>query len=185
MYAFKEGDRVKIGDTIGDVIEKTLLVTRIKTVKNVIISIPNSSVMSNHIINYSSSTAKENLILHTSITLGYDVPWRKIHTTLIDAANRTENVLKTPVPFVLQTSLDDYYVAYELNAYTDKPHMMSKIYSELHQNMQDTCNENGIEILSPGYHAVRDGNTSTIPANYLPKDYKAPGFIIEKGNEKK
>lgn len=185
MYAFKEGDRVKIGDTIGDVIEKTLLVTRIKTVKNVIISIPNSSVMSNHIINYSSSVGKENLILHTTVTLGYDVPWRLIHTTLIDAANRTANILKTPAPFVLQTSLDDFYVAYEINAYTDKPHMMSKIYSELHQNMQDACNENGIEILSPGYHAVRDGNQSTIPADYLPKDYKAPGFNLNNISENK
>ena len=183
MYAFQEGDRVKIGDTLGDVIEKTLLVTRIKTVKNVIVSIPNSIVMNTHIVNYSSSLNKENLILHTSITLGYDVPWKKVHSTLIEAAHRTENVLKDPAPFVFQTSLDDYYVAYELNVYTDKPHIMSKIYSELHQNMQDTCNENGIEILSPRFNAVRDGNQSTIPENYLPKSYESPSFKVR--SEKK
>jgi small-conductance mechanosensitive channel len=132
--------------------------------------------MSNHIINYSSSITRDDLILHTKITLGYDVPWRKVHETLIDAAGRSENVMASPAPFVLQTSLDDYYVSYELNVYTNKPHLMSKIYSELHQNIQDTCNENGIEILSPRYDAIRDGNKSTMPEEYLGDSYETPGF---------
>jgi small-conductance mechanosensitive channel len=79
---------------------------------------------------------------------------------------------------VLQTSLDDFYVSYEINAYTHKPKLMAKTYSELHQNIQDKCNEVGIEILSPHYRAVRDGNQNTIPENYLPSDYIAPGFRI-------
>ncbi|WP_311138903.1 mechanosensitive ion channel family protein [Aphanizomenon flos-aquae] len=178
--AFQIGDRIKIGDAIGDIVEKTLLVTRIRTIKNVIITIPNGTVLTSQIINYSSLSQDPNyyLILNTTITLGYDVPWRKVHQVLIDAAIATNNILPEPVPFVFQTSLDDFYVSYELNAYTNKPILMASIYSELHQNIQDKCNEAEIEILSPHYSAVRDGNQTTIPENYLPQDYKSPGFRL-------
>ncbi|MEI3651026.1 MAG: mechanosensitive ion channel family protein [Dolichospermum lemmermannii FEM_B0920] len=182
--AFQMGDRIKIGDAIGDIVEKTLLVTRIRTIKNVIITIPNGTVLTSQIINYSSLSQDPNyyLILNTTITLGYDVPWRKVHQVLIDAAIATNNILAEPVPFVFQTSLDDFYVSYELNAYTNKPILMASIYSELHQNIQDKCNEAEIEILSPHYSAVRDGNQTTIPENYLPQDYKAPGFRLSSLN---
>lgn len=176
--SFRVGDRVKIADTVGDIIEKGLLVTRIRTIKNVEITIPNSMVMGSHIINYSTVSQEHGLILNTTVTLGYDIPWRLIHETLIKAAQTTPGILPEPRPFVLQTSLDDSYVSYELNAYTNQPNRMAVIYSELHQNMQDCCNEAGIEILSPLYGAIRDGNPSTIPADYLPKDYKAPPFNI-------
>ncbi|NJN75986.1 MAG: mechanosensitive ion channel family protein [Synechococcaceae cyanobacterium RL_1_2] len=180
--AFLVGDRVKITDTIGDIVEKTLFVTRIRTVKNVVITIPNASVLSSHVINYSAAANDPlipALILHTTITLGYDVPWRKVHDVLIKAALDTPRILPDPSPFVLQTSLDDYYVSYELNAYTDNPGIMAKIYSELHQNIQDQCNQNDIEILSPHYRAVRDGNQTTIPQDYLPPNYQAPKFRID------
>ena len=182
--AFQMGDRIKIGDAIGDIVEKTLLVTRIRTIKNVIITIPNGTVLTSQIINYSSLSQDPNyyLILNTTITLGYDVPWRKVHQVLIDAAIATNNILAEPVPFVFQTSLDDFYVSYELNAYTNKPILMASIYSELHQNIQDKCNEAEIEILSPHYSAVRDGNQTTIPEDYLPQDYKAPGFRLSSLN---
>ncbi|NJR65779.1 MAG: mechanosensitive ion channel [Leptolyngbyaceae cyanobacterium CRU_2_3] len=179
--AFEVGDRVKVGDAIGDIVEKTLLVTRIRTIKNVVITIPNASVLSAQIINYSSAAQDPDtppLILHTTITLGYDLPWRKVHEALINAARATAHILTEPAPFVLQTSLDDFYVSYEINAYTDNPKIMAKIYSELHQNIQDKCNEVGIEILSPHYRAMRDGNQNTIPESYLPEDYIAPGFRI-------
>jgi len=171
MRLFKIGDRVKIGDIVGDVIEKSSLVTRVRTPKNEIISIPNSTVMSSHTINYSSDAPEKGLIIHTTVTIGYDVPWKDMHQTLIDAALRTELVLKDPQPFVLQTSLEDFYVAYQINAYVREANKQAAIYSNLHQNIQDVCNENGIEILSPHYRAARDGNQSTIPADYLPKDY--------------
>lgn len=177
--AFQVGDRVKITDTIGDVVDKTLFVTRIRTIKNVVITIPNAAVLSSHVINYSAAASDPEtppLILHTTITLGYDVPWRKVHDVLSKAALSTANILTEPTPFVLQTSLDDFYVSYELNAYTSSPGIMAKIYSELHQNIQDYCNDADIEILSPHYRAMRDGNQTTIPADYLPSDYEAPGF---------
>jgi len=178
MRLFKIGDRVKIGEIVGDVIEKSMLVTRIRTIKNEIISIPNSTVMSSHTINYSSDTVDNGLILHTTVTIGYEVPWKDMHQALINAADRTDMLLKEPKPFVLQTSLDDFYVSYQINAYTKEANKQATIYSQLHQNIQDCCNEVGIEILSPHYRAARDGNMTTIPSNYLLKDYKSPAFNI-------
>ena len=176
MRLFKIGDRVKIADVTGDVIEKSLLVTRIRTTKNEIISIPNSTIMNSPTINYSSDAAEKGLIMYTTVTIGYDVPWRDMHQALIDAALRCELVLKEPAPFVLQTSLDDFYVSYQINLYTREANRQAFIYSELHKHIQDVCNERGIEIMSPHYRSERDGNMSTIPASYLPKEYKAPGF---------
>ncbi|GMQ27852.1 mechanosensitive ion channel family protein [Algoriphagus confluentis] len=163
MRPFKIGDRIKIADVQGDVIEKTLLVTRIKTTKNEVITIPNSSVLTGNTTNYSLQAEGQGLILYTSITLGYDIPWRKIHQTLIEAALATEFVEKEPKPFVLQTSLDDFYVSYQLNVYTQQASRQAHIYSLLHQNIQDSCQKNGIEIMSPHYRANRDGSASTIP----------------------
>ena len=178
--AFEIGDRVKIGDATGDIEEKTLLVTRIRTPKNVVVTIPNAAVLNSNVVNFSTSVrdTKTPVILDTTVTLGYDVPWRKVYQVLTEAAGATEHILAEPAPFVLQTSLDDFYVSYELNAYTDKSALMAKIYSQLHENIQDKCNEAEIEILSPHYSAMRDGNQNTIPEDYLPKDYTAPGFRI-------
>lgn len=179
MRPFKIGDRIKIGDVVGDVIEKTSLITRIRTIKNEVITIPNSAVLSGNTINYSSEAKARGLILHTTVTIGYDVPWKDMHQALIDAALRTNLILEKPLPFVLQTGLDDFYVAYQINAYTRDAGKQALIYSDLHQNIQDVCNERGIEILSPHYRAARDGNMTTIPANYLDKNYKSPSFNIQ------
>jgi small-conductance mechanosensitive channel len=178
MRPFKVGDRIKIGDVTGDVIEKTLLVTRLRTPKNEEVTIPNSSVLSGNTVNYSTMARTVGLIIHTTVTIGYDVPWKKMHQALLNAADRTEAILKEPKPFVLQTSLDDFYVSYQINGYTRETNRFNRIYSSLHQNIQDCCNEMGIEIMSPHYRAQRDGNNTTIPADYLPADYKAPGFNV-------
>jgi len=185
MRPFKIGDRITISDVTGDVIEKTLLVTRLRTIKNEDITVPNSLVLSGHTTNYSTNSKDTGLIVHTTITIGYDVPWKKMHETLIEAAIRTEMILKDPKPFVLQTSLDDFYVSYQINAYTHEANKQAVIYSDLHQNIQDTCNENGIEIMSPHYKSLRDGNLSTIPENYLPKDYIVPSFNIKEEKDKR
>jgi small-conductance mechanosensitive channel len=179
--AFRIGDHIQIGDVIGDLIEKNFLVIRICTPTNKIITIPNSSLLNSNVINFSISSRELNrhLIIQTTITLGYDLSWRKAHKTLIEAALKTEHILKEPAPFVLQTSLDNFYISYQLNAYTNQPNLMVIIYSELHQNIQDKCNEAGIEILSPSYTSLRDGNTTTIPENYLPSDYVAPPFRVQ------
>ncbi len=174
--SFRIGDRVRIADTVGDVVEKTLLVTRIATVKNVEISIPNSLVLGCHIINYNTSAQTKGLILHTEVTIGYDAPWRKVHELLLKAALRSKGILHEPAPFILQKSLDDSYVRYELNAYTRQANSMAGVYSSLHENIQDAFNEAGVEIMSPAYSAIRDGNTVTIPEENRPVGYKAPAF---------
>jgi len=180
MRAFKLGDRVKIAETVGDVVEKNLLITRIRTIKNVDITVPNAMVLGSHITNFSSSAKEYGLILHTTVTIGYDAPWRQVHELLIAAAQATENILELPKPFVLQTSLDDFYVSYQINAYTDRPSVMARTYSELHQNIQEKFNEGGIEIMSPHYSTLRDGNMTTIPESYLPESYKQPTFKVSK-----
>jgi small-conductance mechanosensitive channel len=183
MRPFKLGDRVRIADAVGDVIEKTLLVTRLTTIKNVEITIPNAMVLSSHIINYSASANDLGLVLHTTVTIGYDAPWRKVHELLISAAQATEGALKEPAPYVLQTALDDFYVHYELNCYTNEPNRMAKIYSELHQNIHDRFNEAGVEIMSPHYSSLRDGNRSTVPDEHLPKSYRTPAFRVREAGQ--
>ncbi len=165
MRPFKIGDRIKVGDVTGDVIEKNLLATRIRTIKNEDITIPNSQIMSNSSVNYSSSAKNLGLIIHTTVTIGYDAPWKIVHSLLIEAAKSTKGVLESPEPFVLQKSLDDFYVTYEINAYTEKSNLQAALYSELHQNIQNKFNSAGVEIMSPHYRSERDGNQSTIPRN--------------------
>lgn len=180
MRPFKIGDRIKIGEITGLVLEKSMLVTRIRTIKNEEVTIPNASVLSGHTVNYTTSAKDLGLILHTTVTIGYDVPWQKVHELLILAALDAEGVLKAEEkrPFVLQTSLDDFYVAYQLNAYTDQPERMAIIYSNIHQHIQDRFAAAGVEIMSPHFGALRDGGAINIPSNYLPKDYQAPSFKV-------
>lgn len=163
---------------MGDVIEKNLLVTRVRTIKNVEIMIANAMVLGTHIINFSSSAQQGGLILHTTVTIGFDAPWRTVHQLLTGAALSTEAILKQPTPFIYQTALDDFYVHYELNAYTGQPSRMAKIYSDLHANIQDKFNDAGVEIMSPHFSSVRDGNQIAIPDDYLPKGYAAPAFRL-------
>ncbi len=179
MRPFALGDRVKIGDTTGDVMEKSLLVTRVRTIKNVDVTIPNSSVLGGHIVNYSAAARTTGLILNTSVTIGYDADWRTVHALLIGAAASTPGILSDPAPFVFQTALDDFYVRYELNATTNRPNEMAALYSGLHASIQDKFNEAGVEIMSPHYAQLRDGNTSTVKKEHLPPSLQTPAFRIK------
>ncbi len=180
MRPFKVGDRVQIGDTIGDITERSLLVTRVKTVKNLDITIPNSSILGNHIVNFTRHAQEDiGIILHTSVTIGYDVVSKDVVKALIEGAKKTELVLQDPPPFVLIKALDDFYVNYEVNAYTKNPEKSAVIYSALHEHLKNALHDGGIEILSPHYHAVRDGNVLTVPSENIPQDYAKPGFKLE------
>jgi len=163
MRSFAIGDRIKIGDVSGDIIEKSLLVTRVRSVKNEVISIPNAQILNNHTINYSADAQQLGLIVHVNITLAYEIPWQKVHQLAKQAALEIDLIEKSPEPFILQTSLDDFYVSYQLNAYTKSPNQQAFIYSELYKHLLDTFHEADIEILSPHFHAVRDGSTRDIP----------------------
>jgi small-conductance mechanosensitive channel len=177
--AFRLGERVKIGDAFGDIIETSLLATRIRTIKNEEITIPNGIVLGSSVTNYSRAAKTRGLILHTSVTIGYDAPWRKVHQLLAEAALATPGVLREPPPFVWQTALNDFYVTYEVNAYTDSPHEMPDIYATLHARIQDAFYEAGVEIMSPHYTAIRDGNTVAIPEPLRAPGYLAPAFRVE------
>jgi small-conductance mechanosensitive channel len=178
MRPYRRGDRVKIAETLGDVVEKSLLVSRVRTIKNVEVVIPNSAILSSQILNYSALAASDGLILNTSVTIGYDAPWRTVHNLLRQAALATDGILAEPAPFVLQTSLNDYHVSYELNAYTALANETQNIYSRLHERIQDSFNQAGIEIMSPAYHSLRDGNTVTIPEADRPAEYAPPTFVV-------
>jgi len=149
--AFKIGDRIKIDDSFGDVVDMKLYVTRLRSVKNEEIIIPNSSLINSNVINYSSLAKQHGLILHTTIGIGYETPWRLVEEMLRLAADRTEGLLKQPPPFVIQKSLGDFSITYEINAYCDNPSKMMLIYSLLHQNILDVFNENNIQIMTPAY----------------------------------
>jgi len=155
MRAFKVGDFVKIGESEGNVIASGFLVTKIRTIKNVEIAVPNSIMLSTHVTNYSAEARQRGLILHTSVTIGYDTPWRQVHALLLRAAELTPRLLKEPAPFILQTALNDFYVTYQLNVYTERADEMPLTYSDMHKNIQDQFNEYGVQIMSPNYLADR------------------------------
>jgi len=182
--AFRIGDIIRIGEVTGKVLEKSLFVTRIASFRQEIIVLPNAAVLNGNVMNFSlvQRETGEHLALHTTVTLGYDIPWKKIDEVLVKAAISTPNILAEPSPFVLQTSLNDFHVSYQINAFTDRPDLMPIIYTKLHQNIQDYCNAAGIEIMSPGYTALRDGNHSTMPSDYLPPDYEVPAFQVRTQN---
>lgn len=154
MRPFRIGDRIKLNDTTGNVIEKTPFVTRIKTPKNEVITIPNSAIMNNQTVNYSASARDFGLIMHISVSVGYDVPWRKVHQLLIDAALKVDGILKDPKPFVLETSLEDYYPVYQINGYIKDADRYPSIYSSLVSSIQDTFAAENIDIASPMLHEM-------------------------------
>ncbi len=163
MRPFVSNDFVEISGLRGTVVSRGTFSTRLKTPTNEIISIPNASVSANHIINFSRMTEKGGVNVGTSVTIGYDVPWRTIHELLISAAAGVPDVLENPAPKVLQISLDDFYVQYRLIVTTKHPEFRIRIRSDLHKNIQDRFAEAGIEIMSPHYQSNRAGESSTIP----------------------
>ena len=161
--SFNVGDFVKIGDAFGQVFERTLIATRLQTTKNENVTIPNSAVLSSQVINYSAMSDSSDLVVHTAIGLGYDIGWRKVHELLKNAAHKTAYIESDPEPFVLQKSLDDFSVSYEINAHTKRPDLLPTIYSELNRNILDEFSREQIEIMSPRYISVRDGNALAVP----------------------
>ncbi|MDI9407505.1 MAG: mechanosensitive ion channel [Chitinophagaceae bacterium] len=162
---FREGDRVEINGVVGTVQDRAMLVTRIRTPRNEVVSIPNATVIGASIVNYSLASREINqpVAIATTITIGYDVPWRQVHTLLLDAAKAVNGIAPEPAPFVLQTSLNDFHISYELNAAVQDTKFYRETLSDLLGSIQDQFAAADVEILSPGYHAVRNGNRSTVP----------------------
>jgi small-conductance mechanosensitive channel len=149
--AFRVGDRVKIGDVFGDVTEIRLQVTHVRTPKNEEVVVPNSTILNQEVTNYSALARTRGLILHTTVGIGYETPWRQVEAMLLLAAERTPGVLRDPKPFVLQKSLGDFAVSYEINVYSDDAQAMMPLYTALHRQILDVFNEYGVQIMTPAY----------------------------------
>jgi small-conductance mechanosensitive channel len=173
--AFREGDRIKVGDVVGTVEEIKLMVTKVRTPKNEQVVIPNSSILNDNVTNYSHMARRGGVILHTVVSIGYDTPWRQVEALLLLATERTEGLLKEPPPFVLQQSLGDFAVNYELNAHCKDEHRMPALYSALHANIQDVFNEHGVQIMSPAYEADPAGPKIVPPEKWYEAPAKKPG----------
>jgi small-conductance mechanosensitive channel len=157
MYsrAFRPEDFVRIGDIEGTVVSLGILSTRLRTASREEVTIPNAVIVGGTTRNFSKQqrlpTGSPGAALSTSVTIGYSEPWRKIHELLLMAAQRTPGLEKDPPPFVLQKSLSDYYVEYQLNAVAETAQNRNAVLSSLHANVQDVFNEYGVQIMSPHY----------------------------------
>jgi small-conductance mechanosensitive channel len=149
--AFKVGDRVRIGEVVGDVTSMRLQVTHLRTVKNEEAVVPNSTILSSTVTNFTTLARSQGLLLHTTVGIGYETPWRQVEAMLLLAAGRTPGLRAEPAPFVLQRALGDFCVTYELNAATDTPQHMLALYDLLHRNILDVFNEHAVQIMTPAY----------------------------------
>ena len=165
--AFREGDRVEINGVTGVVQERALLVTRIQTPRNELVSIPNATVIGASVVNFSFSQReiKQPIAIATSVTLGYEVPWRTIHALMLRSARETTGVSDLQEPYVLQTALNDFHVSYEVTAFVSDPSRYRESLSELHGRLQDRFAEAGIEILSPAVQSLRGSVALSAPAS--------------------
>jgi small-conductance mechanosensitive channel len=175
MRSFSVGDVVKIGQFFGVVTATRLQVTQIRTPKNEIISVPNSKIISGEVKNYSVLASTNGLIIHTTVGIGYDVPWRQVRAMLLLAAEKTSGLLREPRPFVFQKALGDFCITYELNAYTKEAARLGSLYSDLHKNILDLFNEYNVQIMTPNYEG-----DPRLPA-VVPKEnwYAAPADKVE------
>jgi small-conductance mechanosensitive channel len=171
MRPFKIGDRIKINDVTGFVVEKSPIVIRVKTHKNEYVTFPNMMVLGSSIVNYHTSSTEDadGLIIYTEMTMGYDVPWPTVHKLLLDAARKTEHILESPKPYVLQTALDDYYCRYQINAYTKSIDLVPSIYSQLHEHIQDSFTRAGISLTAPAYDIRLHPELANKPIDATPR----------------
>lgn len=175
MRPFKIGDRIKLNDMIGNVIERTPVVTRIKTLKNEIVTVPNSMIMNTQTTNLSESARTFGLIIHLDVTMDYDTPWRKVNELLVESALATEGIMKHPHPFVLEQSFDDFYITYQVNAYIKDADKLTGITTALRENIQDVFKEAGLDITSPHIYEQRGEAIKKKPSAPKRKDPRSPG----------
>ena len=154
--ALRQGDFARVGDVEGTVTHLGALSTKVKTPRGEEITIPNNIVISQVTTNYSRS-ATDGVYVPTTVTIGYDTPWRQVQALLLLAAERTEGVRKDPPAVVRQTALEDFYVKYTLLVSLEQQHTRVLVLDRLHGNIQDAFNEYGVQIMSPNYEADPEG----------------------------
>jgi small-conductance mechanosensitive channel len=154
-HALRVGEYVRILDNEGTVTELGLFVTRLRTGMGEEIALPNALVLTNVTRNFSRATPGRGFIFDTTVTIGYDTPWRQVHALLLEATASIPEILAAPAPYVVQTALSDFYVAYKLVVYidSDRPATRAQVASALHAAIQDAFNRHGVQIMSPHYFA--------------------------------
>ncbi|MDP5220554.1 mechanosensitive ion channel [Ruegeria sp. 2205SS24-7] len=156
------GDRIKVGDHIGDVVQIKLMETHLKSIKNELISIPNAQLLNSEVTNYTKKIDGSGLLLHTTVGIGYEENPEKIEAMLIEAAHRTKGLKSRPEPFVLWTALADFAINYQINAYTTRGASIPRITSDLHRNIMAVFTENDVQIMTPSY--IADPEEPKIPS---------------------
>jgi small-conductance mechanosensitive channel len=176
---FRVGDLIRVGDVMGQVTQVRLLTTRVRTIRNEEVTIPNATIMSSSVTNYSSLAREKGLMLQTEVGIGYETPWRQVHAMLLEAARRTPVLLTEPAPFVWQRQLGDFAVVYQLNVYKQVAEALPAAYSDLHQNILDVFNEYGVQIMTPAYEGDPE------QPKVVPKEqwFTAPAKPAGQGNE--
>ena len=173
--AFRQGDLIKVGETIGTVQDMKLMVTKLRTAKNESVILPNSNVLNTEVVNYSQLVVTDGLIVHSTVGIGYDAPWRQVEALLLEAASRTEGLKAEPPPFVLQSRLGDFAVDYQINAYWTGTGSLLRIKSDLHAHIQDVFNEHGVQIMSPAYESDPESPKVVPPEKWYEAPAKKPG----------
>lgn len=147
----REGEYVKIGEIEGLVTTVGIFSTKVRTSSGEEVNIPNSLIGSSATFNSSRLAEGRGLVVHTTVTIGYNTPWRQVHAMLMQAAQSTSGLRSEPKPFVSQTALSDFYVEYRLCVQVDRPEIRRITLTTLHANIQDVFNEFGVQIMSPHY----------------------------------
>ena len=173
---FKQGDRIKVGEYVGEVQDSKLMVTHLRTIKNEIVAVPNSRIIDGEVVNYSALARTKGLVLHTTVAIGYEVPWRQVQALLLEAAERTPGLLREPKPYVWQIQLGTFAVTYEINVYCDEPAGMGERYAALHQNILDIFNEYGVQIMTPAYEGDPDRAKIVAKDDWYPAPASAAGI---------
>lgn len=74
--AFREGDRVRIGEVLGDVTKVRLQVTHLRTPKHEEVTIPNAQILGLHVVNCGALAKTRGLMVGVELGIGCEVPWR-------------------------------------------------------------------------------------------------------------
>jgi small-conductance mechanosensitive channel len=164
--ALRTGEWVRVNDTEGEVLDVGLLAAKVRTIEGQEVTIPNSILVGTSTTNYTRLGHADGMIVSSTITIGYNAPWRQVHGLLTLAADRTSNIRKQPEPYVLQRQLSDFYVEYTLIARLESEHLRIETLSELHSQIQDAFNEVGVQIMSPHFMMQPEGSVVVPPSKW-------------------
>lgn len=146
-HSIRHGDIIEAGGITGKVIEITIRSTVVKTSDNAIVCIPNSTVISDKLINWTN----QDLIVRKDITLGvaYGTDIEKVKSILIRIANEAEYVLSKPAPAVSLENFTDNAVALILRVWISDIAFAGSALSAIRERIYSDFMKNSIEMPFP------------------------------------